>query len=71
MHTSINEPDCKHWNIVIPHQPGTLILGLRTFSNYLVRLVRENALPKIIIRNLNDNSEKVINFDEEAYSISL
>lgn len=71
MHTSVNDLDSKHWNIVIPHRPGTLILGLRTFSNYLVRLVRENALPKIIIRNLNDNSEKVINFDEEAYSISL
>ena len=71
MQTSINELDCKNWNIVIPHQPGTLILELRTFSNYLVRLVRENALPKIIIRNLEDSSEKVINFDEQAYSISL
>ena len=59
------------WEPYIPHQSGTLILGIETYKHFLVRLVRENALPRIIIRDMRDGSEHDIAFDEEAYSLGL
>jgi len=41
------------------------------YENFLVRLVRENALPRIIIRDMRDGSEHDIAFDEAAYSLGF
>jgi oligopeptidase B len=41
------------------------------FDGFLVRLERENALPRIVIRSLTDSEEHEISFDEEAYDLSL
>lgn len=59
------------WEPYIPHTPGTLIIGLESYKHFLVRLVRENALPRIIIRDMRDESEHEIVFDEAAYSLGL
>ncbi|VAV93584.1 Protease II, partial [hydrothermal vent metagenome] len=36
-----------------------------------VRLERENALPRIVIRNEHDDSEHIIRFEEAAYALGL
>ena len=59
------------WQEWITHEHGALILGLEAYSGHLVRLVRENALPRIIIRNMTTGKDKAIEFDEEAYSLGL
>ena len=41
------------------------------FEDYLVRLERNNALPRIVIRSLTDGVEHGIGFDEDAYNLSL
>ncbi len=63
--------DPKYWEDVIAHKPGTLILGLDSYAAHLVRLERFNALPRIIIRNMQTHEEHSISFDEQAYALGL
>jgi oligopeptidase B len=64
-------PGREHWEDVVPHRPGVLIVSLIAFADFLVRLERENALPRIVIRRLADGDEHTIEFDEEAYSLGI
>ncbi|MEL6225549.1 MAG: prolyl oligopeptidase family serine peptidase, partial [Pseudomonadota bacterium] len=59
------------WRELIPHRPGCLILGTDTFSGHLVRLERENSLPRVVIRDWDSGDEHAIAFDEEAYSLGM
>jgi len=59
------------WQDYIPHKAGTLIIGMESFENHLVRLERENALPRIVIRDMRDGSEHMIEMEESAYSLGL
>lgn len=63
--------DVKQWTPFISHKPGRLILGLESYSNYLVRLERENALPRLVIRDMMTREEHAIEMDEPAYSLGL
>lgn len=64
-------PGRAHWREVVPHRPGRLILDTAAFKDHLVRLEREDSLPRIIIRALADGSEHAIAFDEEAYALGM
>jgi oligopeptidase B len=64
-------PGRANWRELIPHRPGTYILGMELYANHLVRLERTNALPSIVIRDLGNGSEHVIAFDEAAYSLDM
>ena len=59
------------WADVIPHRPGTLLLGVSAQKDYLAIMERENALPRIVIRARADGSSHSISFDEAAYSLGL
>jgi len=59
------------WTDVIPHRPGTLLLGVSAQKDYLAIMERENALPRIVIRSRADGSSHSISFDEAAYSVGL
>ncbi len=67
----VDNPSRDNWAELIAHDPGTLVLSHTTFKDHMVRLERANSLPRIIIRNLSDDSEHAIAFDEEAYSLGL
>ena len=71
MRAPISAPASENWEPFLPHQSGTLILGVTAYQNFLVRLVRENALPRIIIRDMSSGDEHDIAFDEAAYSLGL
>jgi len=72
MRTPISDTDFQTWEDYIPHSSGTLIIGIETYQHFLVRLVRENALPRIIIRDMRDGgTEHDIAFDEAAYGLGL
>ena len=64
-------PGRAHWVDVVPHRPGVLIAGFEVYARWLVRLERENALPRIVVRDLESGEEHAIAFDEEAYSLGL
>nr|WP_321457724.1 S9 family peptidase [uncultured Cohaesibacter sp.] len=66
-----NALDRKHWQDLIPHQAGCLILSHCAFKDYLVWMERENGLPRIQIRNLRNGAQHAIAFEEEAYSLGF
>ncbi|MEH6488827.1 S9 family peptidase [Hyphomonas oceanitis] len=59
------------WEEVIPHRPGTLLLGMQPQKDYLARMERENGLPHIVVRARADGAEHAISFDEAAYDLGL
>ena len=69
--TPIAAPGRAHWVDLVPHRPGVLIAGFDVYARWLVRLERENALPRIVVRDLTSDEEHEIAFDEEAYSLGL
>ncbi len=64
-------PARENWTEIVPHRPGVLILSAHVLKDWLIRLERENALPRIVIRNLTTAEEHAIAFDEEAYSLGV
>ncbi len=59
------------WEDVIPHTPGTLILGLQPQKDYLARMERADGLPRIVVRQRDDGAEHTISFSEAAYDLGL
>ncbi len=64
-------PERANWRELVPHRPGTYVLGIELFAGHLVRLERSNALPSIVIRDLATQAEHTIAFDETAYSLDM
>ncbi|MDQ0394566.1 S9 family peptidase [Labrys monachus] len=64
-------PGRAGWKDLIVHKPGRLVLSMAVFSAWLVRLEREEGLPRIVIRALGDDAEHAIAFDEAAYALAL
>ncbi|MEE2567369.1 S9 family peptidase [Hyphobacterium marinum] len=67
----MDAPGRENWVDVVPHRAGTLINTAIGFRDWMVRLERENALPRIVVRNLESGEEHDIAFDEEAYSLGI
>jgi oligopeptidase B len=64
-------PGKANWTELVPHVPGRLILSILSFRDFLVRLEREDGLPRIVVRERATGEEHAIAFDEEAYSLGL
>jgi oligopeptidase B len=60
-----------HWRDLVPHRPGVFILGFAVLKDWLVRLEREEGLPRIVVHRLASGEEHTIGFAEEAYSLGL
>jgi oligopeptidase B len=58
-----------NWRDLIPHREGIYVLDVELYAGHMVRLERANALPAIIIRDLESGEEHAIAFDEAAYSL--
>jgi oligopeptidase B len=63
-------PGPEYWQVFLPHQPSILLLEHSVFQHHLVRLEREEAKPRLVIRNLKTGKEHSIAFDEDCYSLS-
>ncbi|WP_369426083.1 S9 family peptidase [Hyphomonas sediminis] len=61
----------EEWKEVIPHRPGTLLLGMVAQQDYLALMERENGLPRIVIQSRADGTSHSISFDEAAYDLGL
>jgi oligopeptidase B len=65
----LSSPEAAHWRDLIPHRPGVYLMDIELYAGHLVRLERANALPAIMIRDLETAEEHAIAFDEAAYSL--
>jgi oligopeptidase B len=64
-------PGRENWKDLIAHRPGTLVLGVIALKSWLVRLERENGLPRIVVREMKTGAEHEIAFAEEAYALGF
>jgi oligopeptidase B len=62
-------PARSNWRDLVTHRSGIYILGFTLLEDWLVRLEREDGVPRIVVRNLASNEEHAIEFAEEAYSL--
>jgi oligopeptidase B len=67
----LDNPGRENWEDFVPHRPGTLVTSVMGFQDWLVRMEREDALPRIVIREYATGEEHEIAFDEEAYSLGM
>ena len=67
----VSDPSPANWIDLVPHRPGIFLVAYAVFADWLVQLERENALPRIVIRNMTAGEEHAIAFDEEAYSLGF
>ncbi len=66
-----DNPGAEHWQDLVPHREGVLILDIALLKNHLLRLEREDGLPRIVARDLRTGNEETVRFEEEAYSIGM
>ena len=67
----LDHPALENWKDLVPHRPGIFIVAFGVFKNFMVRLERENALPRIVVRDMSSGAEHSIAFDEEAYGLGF
>ena len=67
----LDNPNIENWVDLVPHHSGTLILSSFALKNHLVRLEKNQGLPRIVVRNLSSNKETSIAFEEAAYSLGV
>ncbi|MCP5082007.1 MAG: S9 family peptidase [Alphaproteobacteria bacterium] len=67
----VGNPEPANWRDLVPHKPGRLILSHTAFKDFMVRLEREDGLPRIVITEAASGDEHAISFDEEAYGLGL
>jgi oligopeptidase B len=69
MTAPLDAPERANWRDLIPYREGIYVLDVELFAGHMVRLERANALPAIVIRDLESGVEHAIAFDEAAYSL--
>ena len=69
--TPISATHCENWRDLIPARNGVMIIDVIVFADFMVRLERENALPRIVIRELKTGVEHTIAFEEQAYALGI
>jgi oligopeptidase B len=69
MVTPLDRPERANWRDFVPHRRGTYLLSVTVLADWLLRLEREDSLPRIVVRRLDSGEEHTIAFPEEAYSL--
>jgi oligopeptidase B len=64
-------PGAENWVDLVPHREGVLVLDVSLLKNHMLRLEREDGLPRIVARDLRTGKEEVVGFKEEAYSLGM
>ena len=64
-------PGLANWREIVPHKAGRLIIDTAVLKDHLVRLEREDGLPRIIVREIASGAEHAIGFEEEAYALGM
>ncbi|MDA0240188.1 MAG: S9 family peptidase [Proteobacteria bacterium] len=71
MSTPLDNISRSAWTEVAAHRDGRFIRQIALFSDHLVWLERENALPRINVTRLSDGASHEIAFDEDAYDLGM
>ncbi len=61
----------ENWRDLVAYRAGRMIVVVSAYARHLVRLERENGLPRIVVREIASGAEHAISFPEEAYSLRI
>jgi len=64
-------PGRENWRDLVPHKPGRYILVTHPFSGHLVRVEREDGLPRIVHPRQAGRSGARARFRREAYALDV
>ena len=67
--TPVCAPHIENWQTFVSHKAGRLILSISSVDGYLMRMERENALPRLVVTDLSRNKDKLIDMTEPAYAL--
>jgi oligopeptidase B len=67
----LSAPARTNWRDLVAYRQGRMVVRLNVFADHLVRLEREDSLPRIVVRHLATGAEHDIAFSEEAYALGL
>jgi oligopeptidase B len=67
----VDSPGRENWRDLVPHRPGIMILSQVALARYHIRLEREDARPRIVVREIAAGTEQNVAFDEEAYALGF
>ncbi len=67
----LNAASRTDWRVVVPHRKGRMLVAMTVYARHLVWIERENALPRLIVREIESGAEHAIAFEEEAHSLAL
>jgi oligopeptidase B len=65
------DPSRRNWTDWAPYRPGRYVVGVDAYKDWFVQLVRENANNSLILTERTTGAEHAIEFDEDAYALSL
>ena len=66
----VGTPGKANWVDLVTHRRGRIITAMSLYPRHLVRLEREDGLPRIVIRDLDSGEERAVAFVEPAYHLS-
>jgi oligopeptidase B len=69
--TPLDDTGRAAWRDLVPHRPGIYLIAFMVLADWLIRLEREDGLPRIVVRRLATGEEHAIAFAEETYSLGL
>jgi len=69
--TPLAFPDRQHWRDLVEHRPRIYLVTFVLLRDWLIRLERENGLPRIVVRDLLSAEEHTICFPEQVYSLAI
>ncbi len=67
--TPLASPGRSRWRDLVAHRRGVFVLSVTLLAGWMIRLEREDGLPRIVVRQLATGEEHPIAFPEEAYSL--
>ena len=67
----VSDLEMARWRELVPHRAGCRIIDMVSYDRHLVRLEREDGLPRLVIRRWSDGAEHTIDFKEEAYELQF
>ena len=69
--TNINEIKLKNWKSIVAHKKDELIEDFLCFKDFIILETRKNGLSCLVQVNRKNKKRSYLNFEDEAYSVSL
>jgi len=69
MEAPVTSPGRDNWREVVPHREDVLLRAVQVFHDFIVLTERANALNRLVVIDVDDDSGHVIEFDESAHDV--